>query len=122
MEFIESVPFTRKLHRCAGENADAVLRAIQEDLQKRPDRGAMVPGLGGVRKARMANPDRGKGKRGGFRYLYLYLERRQHVHLLILLDKNEQEDLGEEQRTQVRRWVEDLKRDSGEGSWPRKSR
>jgi mRNA-degrading endonuclease RelE of RelBE toxin-antitoxin system len=122
VEFIESAPFTRKLHRCAGENADAVLRAIQEDLQKGPERGAMVPGLGGVRKARMANPGRGKGKRGGFRYLYLHLERRQHVHLLILLDKNEQEDLSEEQRAQILRWVEELKKDSGEATWPRKSR
>jgi hypothetical protein len=122
VEFIESVLFTRKLHRCAGENADAVLRAIQEDLQKVPERGAMVPGLGGVRKARMANPGRGKGKRGGYRYLYLYLQRRQHLHLLILLDKNEQEDLTEEQRAQIRLWVEDLKRDTGEGTWPRKSR
>jgi hypothetical protein len=108
--FIESVPFTRMLHRCAGENAEAVLQAIQDDLQKGPERGAMVPGLGGVRKARIANPGRGKGKRGGYRYLYLYLELRQHVHLLVLLDKNEQEDLKEEQRAQIRRWVEDLKR------------
>src|SRR2546430_16562889 len=49
---------------------------------KKPDRGDRVPGLGGVRKARIANPGRGKGKRGGYRYLYLYLERRRHIHLL----------------------------------------
>ena len=61
----------------------------------------MVPGLSGVRKARIANPLRGKGKRGGFRYLYLYLEVKQHIHLLILLDKNEQEDINEEQRKQL---------------------
>jgi hypothetical protein len=28
---------------------------------KKPDRGDMVPGLGGVRKARIANPGRSKG-------------------------------------------------------------
>jgi len=28
--------------------------------------------------------------------LYLYLEVKQHIHLLILLDKNEQEDINEE--------------------------
>ena len=73
----------------------------------------MVPGLGGVRKARVANPGRGKGKRGGYRYLYLYFERRQHIHLLILLDKNEQDDASEEQRKQIREWVRHVKKDSG---------
>src|SRR5208282_3860336 len=91
VEFIESRPFTRRLYQLAGDGADEVLTAIQEDLVRDPDRGAMVPGLGGVRKARTANPGRGKGKRGGYRYLYLYLENRQRVHLLVLLDKNEQE-------------------------------
>jgi len=113
VEFIESQPFTRKLHRLAGDGADEVLRAIQRDLELKPDRGAMVPGLGGVRKARIANPARGKGKRGGYRYLYLHLETRQHIHLLLLLDKNEQEDASAEQRKQISQWAAQLKRASG---------
>jgi len=48
--------------------------------------------------------------------LYLYLELRQHIHLLFLLDKNEQEDAGEEQRKQIRAWVAQIKKASGE--WP----
>ena len=112
MVFIESRPFTAKLHQVAGGSADELLRAIQTELQTKPDRGAMVPGLGGVRKARIANPGRGKGKRGGCRCLYLYLERKQHIHLLILLDKNEQEDASQEQRKQIREWVARVKRDS----------
>jgi hypothetical protein len=114
VEFIESRPFTRKLHHLAAKGADDVLRAIQEDLQRKPDRGAIVPGLGGVRKARIANPSRGKGKRGGYRYLYLYLELRHHIHLLFLLDKNEQEDASEEQRAQMKAWAAQIKRDSGD--------
>jgi len=113
VEYIESRPFTRKLHQLAGDRADEVLRAIQGDLEQKPDRGAMVPGLGGLRKARVANPGRGKGKRGGYRYLYLYLEKRQHIHLLILLDKNEQEDAREEQRKQMREWAMQIKKGSG---------
>jgi len=112
VEFIESRPFTRRLHRLAAGAADELLRAIQGALEEKPDRGAMVPGLGGVRKARMANPGRGKGKRGGYRYLYLYLEKRRHIHLLILLDKNEQEDASEEQRKQMRDWVAQIRRES----------
>ena len=71
MEFIESRPFTRKLHQLACEDGDEVLKAIQGDLDQKADRGTVVPGLAGVRKARVANPARGKGKRGGYRYLYL---------------------------------------------------
>lgn len=113
MEFIESRPFTRRLHQLAGEDADELLRTIQGELEQKPDRGALVPGLGGVRKARIANPRRGKGKWGGYRYLYLYLEKRRHLHLLILLDKNEQEDASEEQRKQMREWAAQVKRNAG---------
>ena len=82
-----------------------VLSVIQEDLLKNPVRGDLVQGLGGIRKSRTANPLRGKGKRGGFRYLFLYLENRSHIHLLYLLDKDEQEDLSNEERKALRALV-----------------
>jgi hypothetical protein len=94
----------------AGDSADDVLREIQDDLLQNPDRGSIVKGLGGIRKARMSNPARGKGKSGGYRYLHLYLEHRAYIHLLFLLDKNEQEDLSTEQRKTLRRMVAELKR------------
>jgi hypothetical protein len=108
--FIESAAFTRRLRELAGANAQDVLSAIQDDLVANPQRGSVVRGLGGIRKARAGNPRRGKGKRGGFRYWYLFLERRDHIHLLILLDKDEQEDLGSQERTTLRRMVAELKR------------
>jgi hypothetical protein len=108
--FIESAAFTRRLRVLAGDSAPDVLGAIQDDLVENPQRGNMVQGLGGIRKARAGNPRRGKGKRGGYRYGYLYLERRDHIHLLILLDKNEQEDLGAQERTALRQMVAELKR------------
>jgi hypothetical protein len=108
--FVESQAFTRRLHRLAGASADEVLRRIQEDLLKNPEKGDVVEGLGGIRKARLANLARGKGKRGGYRYLHLYLRHRDHIHLLFLLDKDEQEDLTTEQRTGLRRMVSELKK------------
>ena len=110
MVYIESVAFTRRLHRLAGDSALEGLRSIQDDLLKNPSLGDLVRGLGGMRKARCSNPARGKGKRGGFRYLYLYLEDRGHIHLLYLLDKNEQADLSGEERTALRTLVEEIKR------------
>lgn len=109
MVFIESRAFTRRLHELAGASADSVLQAIEGDLLRNPESGNVVPGLGGIRKARSTNPNRGKGKRGGYRYLHLYLARRNHVHLLFLLDKNEQEDLTPDERKSLRRMVVELK-------------
>lgn len=86
-----------------------MLDQIQTDLIEHPNRGAIVRGLGGIRKARSSNPGRGKGKRGGFRYFYLVLERRGHIHLLFLLSKGEREDLTEDQRKTLRRMVLELK-------------
>jgi hypothetical protein len=108
--FVESQAFTRRLHQLAGASAHEVLRGIQDDLLKNPEKGDLVEGLSGVRKARSANPARAKGKRGGYRYLHLYLRRRDHIHLLFLLDKDEQEDLTAEQRKNLRLMVAALKR------------
>ena len=94
----------------AGTAADSVLREIQDELLANPARGRVVKGLGGIRKGRISNPARGKGKRGGYRYLYLYLEARGHVHLLFLLDKNEQEDLTQNERTTLKRLVAEIRR------------
>ncbi len=110
MVFIESRAFTARLEQLAGSAAAEVLSRIQEDLLANPVRGNMVQGLGGIRKARVSNPARGKGKRGGFRYFFLYVERRQHIHLLFLLDKDEKEDVSSEERRILRRMVEGIKR------------
>lgn len=109
MVFIESRVFTRRLGELANAHAPEVLDAIQSDLLKSPDAGRLVQGLGGIRKARAADPSRGKGKRGGFRYLYLNVPKRTHIHLLYLLGKDEQEDLDAEERTALRRLVAQIR-------------
>jgi hypothetical protein len=107
--YVESRTFTARLHRLAGASALDVLNSIQADLINDPGRGDLVQGLGGIRKARCSNPSRGKGKRGGFRYLFLYMEDRDQIHLLYLLDKNEQEDLSSDERKVLRAWVSEIK-------------
>jgi hypothetical protein len=107
--FIESKAFTRRLQELAKNDTDRVLSEIQRSLIRNPARGAVVKGLGEIRKARTSDPGRGKGKRGGFRYMYLYLEHRDHIHLLFLFAKNEQEDLDTAQRASLRGLVKDIK-------------
>jgi len=111
--FIESAAFTRRLRELAGRAEDDVLRGIQDDLIEAPTRGNLVSGLGGIRKARFGNPNRGKGKRGGYRYFYIYLQHREHIHLLLMLDKDEQEDLSTDERTAIREVVTKLKKVGG---------
>lgn len=95
----------------AGTSAQDVLIQIQEDLLLNPEKGSLLQGLGGMRKARSANPGRGKGKRGGFRYFFLYLQQKQHIHLLTLLDKDEQEDIDKDERKALRSLVDYIKRE-----------
>ena len=93
----------------AGSSASAL-----SDLIEAPARGDLVPGLGGIRKGRrFGNPGRRKGKRSGYRYFYLYLEHRQHIHFLLILNKDEQEDLSADERTMMRGMVIELKRAGG---------
>ena len=109
MVYIESIAFTRRLHELCGSTADEILGRIQAELLRNPLSGDVVRGLGGIRKARCANPSRGKGKRGGYRYLFLYLENKNHIHLLYLLDKDEQEDLTNEERKALLQIVKTIK-------------
>lgn len=93
-EFIESKIFSAQIRQLAVE----VLLRIQADLMQNPERGVIVKGTHGVRKARVASPTAQRGKSGSYRYLYLYLEHAGRVHLLYLFSKGEQVDLSAEQK------------------------
>jgi hypothetical protein len=98
LEFIEFPAFTTRLEALAKEHADDVLLEIQNDLLLNPERGKVVKGTGGVRKSRAADPTRSKGKRGGYRYMYFYIERDRQVFLMMVFNKDEQDDLTKEQK------------------------
>jgi hypothetical protein len=106
---MESRSFTRGLRRACQGDDHSVLSAIQGELLKNPECGDVVPGLGGIRKARAANPATGKGKRGGLRFLFLYLEHKSHIHLLYIYGKGEQLDLSNEEKAALRLLVNQIK-------------
>jgi hypothetical protein len=93
-EFVESKPFSRQLGELSGE----ILVNIQSDLVQNPERGDIVRGTHGVRKARVADPASARGKSGSYRYLYLYLAHAGRIHLLYLFGKGEQADLSPQQK------------------------
>jgi len=68
-----------------------------------------VEGTAGVRKARAADPARGKGKRGGFRYLYYYIEQDGQIYLLMIFNKDEQNDLTKNQKKTLAKLIQELR-------------
>jgi hypothetical protein len=109
LEFIEFPAFTNRLMALAKEYADDVLLEIQNDLLADPKRGRVVQGTAGVRKARATDPARGKGKRGGFRYLYFYIEQDGQIYLLMVFSKGEQDDLTKDQKNALAKRIRELR-------------
>jgi len=93
-EFVESIVFSSQVCEFGVE----VLARIQSDLVQNPERGALVKGTHGVRKARVADPASSRGKSGSYRYLYLYLEHAGRIHLLYVFRKGDQADLSPQQK------------------------
>lgn len=92
-EFVESKIFYKQVR----ELPVGILTSIQSDLVQNPERGDLVRGTHGVRKARVADPESSRGKSGSYRYLYLYLEHAGRIHLLYIFSKGEQANLSPDQ-------------------------
>lgn len=90
MEFIEAPAFTRHLPDYWD---DEQYSEFQKELAANPEAGDLMPGTGGFRKIRWADPRRSKGRRGGLRVIYYYFARDQQVWLMTIYDKDEATDL-----------------------------
>lgn len=107
--FIEAEGFRKKVDTVGGL---PLLAGIQNEILKNPNTGKIIPGLGGVRKMRMGDMARGKGKKGGFRVLYLDLPEREKTYLLWIYSKNESEDISADEKRIIRNLASDLKREA----------
>ena len=88
MQFVETTVFTK---RVADLGLEEQVRGLQLELLRNPEAGVVDPGTGGLRKVRMADPGRGKGKRGGARVHYLLLQHRDRIYFLFVYGKDELE-------------------------------
>jgi hypothetical protein len=65
-----------------------------------------MPGTGGFRKLRWADPRRGKGRRGGLRVIYYYFQGERQIWLITLYDKDEAPDLTPKERQALKSAIE----------------
>lgn len=107
--FVETTVFTKRVTALGLEES---LRRLQQELLLNPEAGDVEPGTGGLRKIRMADPGRGKGKRGGARVHYLLLKHRDRVYLIYVYEKNEAATLTAEQKRQLRQIATQIREQS----------
>lgn len=89
--------------------SDELLSGLQQELLNDPDAGVVMPGCGGLRKLRAADPKRGKGKRGGVRVIYLHVAEADVIVLMDIYGKDEQEDLTTDQKKVLKRLADAYK-------------
>lgn len=94
------------------DDSEAKSREIENEILNNLEVGDIVPGTGGVRKFRLADESRGKGKRGGIRVLYLDLPHVEKTHLLFLLKKGDAADISADEKKVIRELVANLKKES----------
>src|SRR5262245_52031690 len=105
--FVESSEFTAWVRKFLD---DDVYAAFQQELMQEPERGAVMPGCGGLRKVRIRDTRRRKGKRGGARVIYLHVPEVDWIFLLDVYGKDEKDDLNADEKKVLRRLADDFKR------------
>ena len=104
--FLETPVFMRQIEDRASMK---VLFAIEDDLLKDPERGNIIPGTHGARKARIGDLESRRGKRGSYRYIYAYFPGYHHIILLYLFAKNDTADLSAQVKKQLAQLMSQIK-------------
>jgi hypothetical protein len=76
-------------------------------IAQNPDAHPVIPGAGGIRKARWGRM--GQGKRGGVRTFYYCASTAGTLYLLDIYAKNRQSDLTPDDKKELKRIVEGLR-------------
>ena len=103
---LETDHYRQKASRLLSERERA---GIRSSLAENPDAHDVIPGLGGIRKARWGQEARHKGKRGGVRVIYFYGLSAGAVVLIDIYSKAQKEDLNAEDKKWLRRALEEIK-------------
>ncbi len=111
MTFIEQPVFTRALLELVNDDG---YRRFQNELARSSEKWPVVKGSGGLRKARVALP--GRGKSGGARVLYLWFPRQETIIFYLIYSKGELENVPAAQMRAIKHEVQRIKTAFGEGN------
>lgn len=106
-EFVYTEPF-RKCWKAMGLSEDD-LKKLEEILLENPQLGDVIEGTGGARKMRIQIEYRGKS--GGGRVIYVDVFEKEKLYFLLAYPKNVQDNLTPDQKKQVRKLVEAIKKE-----------
>ena len=101
--FVETTIFTERVRELLN---DETYHSFQNELVRNPETGTVMQGCGGLRKARIVEPRRGKGKRSGCRVIYLYIPEANRIDLLAVYSKDVQDDLTANQKKAMKALAE----------------
>ena len=106
-EFVYTEPF-RKCWKAMGLSEDD-LKKLEEILLENPQLGDVIEGTGGARKMRIQIENRGKS--GSSRVIYVDVFEKEKLYFLLAYPKNVQDNLTPNQKKQVRKLVEAIKKE-----------
>ena len=106
-EFVYTEPF-RKCWKAMGLSEDD-LKKLEEILLENPQLGDVIEGTGGARKMRIQIENRGKSVGG--RVIYVDVFEKEKLYFLLACPKNVQDNLTPDQKKQVRKLVEAIKKE-----------
>ena len=106
-EFVYTAPF-RKCWKAMGLSDDD-LKTLEEILLDNPQLGDVIEGTGGARKMRIQLE--GRGKSGGGRIIYVDIYEKEKLYLLLAYPKNVQDDLTPQQKKEIRRLIEAIRKE-----------
>lgn len=106
-EFVYTEPF-RKCWKAMGLSEND-LKKLEEILLENPQLGDVIEGTGGARKMRIQIENRGKS--GGGRVIYVDVFEKEKLYFLLAYPKNVQDNLTPDQKKQVRKLVEAIKKE-----------
>ena len=109
--FIQTHEFSRNWDAMGFTDED--LKQLEIDIMKNPDKYPVMKGTGGLRKARIALDDSNKGKSGGARICFVDFVFASTVYLITVYSKKEKENLSKEERNEIKKAIEALKKSLG---------
>lgn len=116
--FIETSEFTEWVRE---HLTDDLYSALQQELMADPEKGDVIKGCGGLRKVRIADPKRGKGKRGGARIIYLHVPEARWFYLLDSYGKDEKDDLAKDEKKLLSELCDELRAEAVASLNPKKT-